>query len=210
MTPPETYPWTGADDLDASSPPSEPRGGDGQAPPPVVRKVRVTGTSQPSNWYANRIGEEFEIEEIHPGFFVVRNPGGREDMRYLIAAADCEPVTADTAPDVDSLSAIAERDRRIEDLADWNEQSRIQRDALAAEVERLRTELQHQSALWQTALGHAAQQDAEIKGLRAAIIDKERELLDTVAENSRLRLTLDVRERGDGGDAVEQLPKGVV
>lgn len=51
---------------------------------------------------------------------------------------------------------------------------------LLAEIERLRSELTQQSALWQTALGHAAEQDKEIKDLReqrAALADALSDLL---------------------------------
>jgi hypothetical protein len=45
-----------------------------------------------------------------------------------------------------------------------------QRDALRATVAQLRSELAHQSALWQTALGHAAEQQAEVERLQSQLV----------------------------------------
>lgn len=76
-----------------------------------------------------------------------------------------------------------------------------ERDALREENERLKSELEHQSALWQTALGHAAEQQAEVERLRA-----ENE---TVENAVRTRIAGLERQRDALADALEAfIPAG--
>jgi transposase-like protein len=60
----------------------------------AATKVRVVSAGKPSYWYANMVGEEFEVLEPDggSGYWVVRNLAGRDGISYSISGEDCEPV----------------------------------------------------------------------------------------------------------------------
>lgn len=81
------------------------------------------------------------------------------------------------------------RDRRLAGISEMLLAASEHEEA-PAEVERLRADLRHQAALWQTALGHAAEQDAEIKSLTGEVkaLREQRDALADALESIRPRL----------------------
>lgn len=194
----------------------------------VERRVRVLGSARAGMWYADRVGEEFTVREAARGFYVVDNPGGRPSMEYSISADDCEPIEDSVGPfpaepafgSPEAVEQAAETIRnftpgpwRIEDplgpgilsIVAGPDDPGTWLDIAQVPVEESTTGIDSDTASNNAALLAAAPDLlAEVERLRDAMVQKEAERLDVVAENARFRLTLDVRGRGDAAERKQQ------
>jgi hypothetical protein len=109
---------------------------EGRLPPPS--RILVTKASHRGRWYADSVGQEFDVCVKHsrPGFYVVKNPDGWFGWSYSVSADDCEEA-APRAPEQSSELVRRIRERLSapgvdpQALADFDELAR----RVAAEAE---------------------------------------------------------------------------